>query len=55
VSPSVTSPDFHLKPGTPAQAHVTPTSADYELATDIDGRNRPLDRPRDAGSAELTP
>jgi chitodextrinase len=48
VNPSVTAPDFHLKSGTKAENLVTPTTADYSLATDIDGQTRSV--PRDAGS-----
>jgi len=53
VNASVSTPDFHLKPGTAAQDLVTPTTADYGIATDYDGQSRPCGVGRDAGSDEV--
>ena len=46
------SEDFHLTSGSLAQSFVTPNTADYQLAYDLDGNARPASGPRDAGSEQ---
>ena len=51
VSTTIGSEDYHLTGGA-AQDLVTPTSRDFALKTDIDGRHRPHGAARDAGANE---
>src|SRR5207253_10315658 len=51
VNDTIGHEDYHLTGG-PAQDLVTPTGGDYALATDIDGRRRPIGPARDAGADE---
>jgi hypothetical protein len=51
VNAAVGGEDFHLTGGA-AQDLVTPSTPDYDLATDIDGQARPRGAARDAGADE---
>ena len=50
--PAAGADDFHLVPASPAQDFVTPTSADYALADDVDRDARPTGTAREAGADE---